>query len=174
MTEKQSVEPVMPSSPVKPFGGLITGLLIKTNILVENEDFLPLYESDGAACVDLRANTKEILRLPPRASAKIGTGIKIELQPGYKALIVPRSSLAGKGLVIPNSPGTIDPDYRGEVQVLVRNVGREIISIEPKERFAQMSLDRIYLFDWVKVDSLTPTDRGEGGFGSTGSKGGDK
>jgi dUTP pyrophosphatase len=101
----------------------------------------------------------------------IPTGLFIELPIGYEAQVRPRSGTAfKKGLSIPNAPGTIDSDYRGEVGVILINLNTEAVVIEPGERIAQMVIARYERISWAEVDSLTETERGAGGFGSTGKK----
>lgn len=130
---------------------------------------LPKYETSGSAGMDLRANMDEAVTLQPLERAMIPTGLFIELPQGYEAQIRPRSGLAAKkGLSIPNSPGTIDSDYRGEIKVIIVNLSNELQVIEPAERVAQMVIARYERIDWLEVSVLGESDRGAGGFGSTG------
>jgi len=130
---------------------------------------LPEYATEGSAGMDLRANIETAKTLQPMERAIVPTGIYIELPLGYEAQIRPRSGMAfKKGLSIPNSPGTIDADYRGEIGVIVVNLNNEAVVIEPGERIAQMVIARYERISWTEVDSLGETDRGTGGFGSTG------
>jgi dUTP pyrophosphatase len=119
--------------------------------------------------MDLRANIETAKTLAPMERAIIPTGLFIELPIGFEAQIRPRSGMAfKKGLSIPNSPGTIDADYRGEIGVIVINLNTDAIVIEPGERVAQMVITRYERISWALVDDLSETDRGSGGFGSTG------
>lgn len=135
---------------------------------------LPSYESDGAAGMDLRAalGDGESLTLAPGAQAMVPTGLAMALPIGYEAQVRPRSGLAAKhSVTVLNSPGTIDSDYRGEVKVILINHGSSPFKIERGERIAQMVIAPVTQGIWTKVDALSQTDRGAGGFGSTGVKG---
>ncbi|MBP0615968.1 dUTP diphosphatase [Jiella mangrovi] len=130
---------------------------------------LPAYASDGAAGADLRAALHEPLVLTPGARALVPTGLAVELPAGYEMQIRPRSGLAAKhGVTVLNSPGTIDSDYRGEVKVLLINLGSESVTISSGERIAQAVIAPVTKAAFVFVDTLSGTQRGEGGFGSTG------
>ena len=132
---------------------------------------LPAYETEGSAGMDLRAAAPEDqpITLAPGARAVIPTGLKIALEPGYEAQVRPRSGLALKhGITCLNSPGTIDSDYRGEVGVILANLGAEPFVIRRGERIAQMVIARHERVQWTEVRTLDETERGEGGFGSTG------
>jgi len=130
---------------------------------------LPRYETRGSAGMDLRANTTESLVLLPLERTLIPTGLFIELPQGFEAQIRPRSGLALKrGLTMLNAPGTIDSDYRGEIKCIVVNLSNESQTIEPGERIAQMVIARYEQIDWLEVDTLENSERGAGGFGSTG------
>lgn len=132
---------------------------------------LPSYETEGSAGIDLRAavSDDQPLTLEPGARALVPTGLKIALEPGFEAQVRPRSGLALRhGLTCLNSPGTIDSDYRGEVGVILVNLGSEPFVIRRGERVAQMVIARCERADWAEVDSLDETSRGTGGFGSTG------
>lgn len=132
---------------------------------------LPAYETSGSAGMDLRAALAEgeSLILEPGARAIVPTGLKIALEPGYEVQIRPRSGLAFKhGVTCINSPGTVDSDYRGEVGVLLINHGQQAFEIQRGERIAQMVVARYEQAQLHIVDSLDETERGEGGFGSTG------
>lgn len=119
--------------------------------------------------MDLRANLDEPVTLNPLERALIPTGLFIELPGGYEAQIRPRSGLAVKrGLTMLNSPGTIDSDYRGEIKCIVVNLSNEPQTIEPGERIAQMVIARYEQINWIATESLNDSDRGAGGFGSTG------
>ena len=132
---------------------------------------LPAYETPGSAGMDLRAAVAEEapVTLAPGARALIPTGLRIALEPGFEAQVRPRSGLALKhGITCLNSPGTIDSDYRGEVGVILANLGSEPFVIRRGERIAQMVIARHERVQWSEVKSLDETERGEGGFGSTG------
>ncbi|MCB2100748.1 MAG: dUTP diphosphatase [Rhodobacterales bacterium] len=130
---------------------------------------LPAYESAQAAGMDLMAAVASPLDLAPGARALVPSGIAIALPAGFEAQVRPRSGLAAKqGLTVLNSPGTIDADYRGEVGVILINLGAATARIERGMRIAQMVVAPVSRAIWEEVDSLDTTDRGEGGFGSTG------
>ena len=132
---------------------------------------LPAYETEGSAGMDLRAAVPEDqpMTLAAGARALVPTGLKIALEPGFEAQVRPRSGLALKhGITCLNSPGTIDSDYRGEVGVILANLGSEPFVIRRGERIAQMVIARHERVQWSEVQSLDETERGEGGFGSTG------
>lgn len=131
---------------------------------------LPAYQTDGAAGLDLMAAVSEPIDLPPGARRLIPTGIAIALPPGYEAQIRPRSGLAFKfGISIVNAPGTIDADYRGELSVLLINLGDQPFRIAHGDRIAQMVVAPVTRISWDEVASLEETDRGSGGYGSTGT-----
>ena len=132
---------------------------------------LPKYETEGAAGLDLFAATKEETKIiiPPRKAEMIPTGIAISVPLGYEAQIRPRSGLAAKnGITVLNSPGTIDSDYRGEILVMLINHSNKDFEILRGMRIAQMVISKIEQFNLISVDELDITDRGKGGFGSTG------
>jgi len=129
---------------------------------------LPAYMTEGAAGMDLCAEIAAEMTLAPMARALIPTGIAIALPLGFEAQIRPRSGLALKqGLTMVNSPGTIDADYRGEIQVIAINLGGEPIVIEPGQRIAQMVVQRVVRAEWQVVDELPSSERQAGGFGHT-------
>jgi dUTP pyrophosphatase len=131
---------------------------------------LPAYATDAAAGMDLVAAVAETLTLAPGARALVPTGIAIALPDGFEAQVRPRSGLALKhGLILPNAPGTIDADYRGEIQVIVANLGAAPIAIERGMRIAQMVIAPVARGAWREVAALPETRRGAGGFGSTGT-----
>lgn len=131
----------------------------------------PSYATEYSAGMDLKANIDAPVILGSLDRAMIPTGLFIELPEGYEAQIRPRSGLAAKhGITVTNAPGTIDADYRGEICVLLVNLGREPFIINPGERIAQMVVARHERVEWVKVDDLAESGRGAGGFGSTGTK----
>jgi dUTP pyrophosphatase len=127
--------------------------------------------TEGAAGMDLCAALDGPVRLEPLQRALIPTGIAIALPRGFEAQIRPRSGLALKqGLTLLNSPGTIDSDYRGEIQIIAINLGEAPIVIEPGQRIAQMVVQRIARVHWQEVDELSSTGRDAGGFGHTDTK----
>lgn len=131
----------------------------------------PSYATDYSAGMDLKANIEQPVILGSLDRAMIPTGLFIELPEGYEAQIRPRSGLAAKhGITVTNAPGTIDADYRGEICVLLVNLGHEPFIINPGERIAQMVVARHERVEWVPVDDLAESGRGAGGFGSTGTK----
>ena len=135
---------------------------------------LPKYETEQSAGMDLRAALKngEFIDILPGRRALVPTGLKIALPPGFEAQIRPRSGLALKnGITCLNSPGTIDADYRGEVGIILINHGWEAFRIARGDRIAQMVIAPVTQAAWFEVDGLDKTERGEGGFGSTGVKG---
>jgi len=132
---------------------------------------LPAYETRGAAGMDVRAAVDATLTLARGDIALVPTGFAIEVPPGFEMQVRPRSGLAAKhGITLPNSPATIDSDYRGEVRVIVQNLGPEPFVIERGMRVAQMILQRVPRVEWVVTDELTATTREAGGFGHTGVK----
>ena len=143
---------------------------IKVLRLPHNSDLpLPDYATSGAAGMDLLAAVTHPVTLEPGARTLIPLGLKIALPPGFELQVRPRSGLALKhGIIIPNSPGTVDEDYRGELQVIVMNAGTEPFIIERGMRIAQAVLAPVSRAIWAEVTDLDATARGEGGFGSTG------
>ncbi|MEL7129203.1 MAG: dUTP diphosphatase [Pseudomonadota bacterium] len=132
---------------------------------------LPAYETPGSAGMDLRAAVPadDPLVLDPGARAMVPTGLSFAIPLGYEVQIRPRSGLAAKhGLTCLNTPGTIDSDYRGEVKVILVNLGDAAFTVQRGERIAQMVVAPVTQAKWAKVDTLDETDRGLGGFGSTG------
>jgi dUTP pyrophosphatase len=134
------------------------------------DDYLPKYATTGSAGMDLHACVDSTVHVPPGDRVKVPTGIAIQLpSPSVVALVYARSGLAWKqGLALANGVGVIDSDYVGELQILLMNFGDKAATIEPGDRIAQLVLAPIYLADWARAESLTPTERGSGGFGSTG------
>lgn len=132
---------------------------------------LPSYATAGAAGLDIRANLTEAITLQPLERRLIPTGLYMEIPEGYEVQIRPRSGLAFKnGITVLNAPGTIDADYRGEVGVLLINLSNEAFVVEPGERVAQMVVAPYVQATWEETTALSETDRGAGGFGSTGTK----
>lgn len=131
---------------------------------------LPSYATEGSAAVDLHAAIDTPIVLDPGKRFAIGTGIALALPIGFEAMIRPRSGLAVKhGLTVLNTPGCIDSDYRGEIKVILINLGDEAYFVKPGERIAQMTIAPVFRIDWKERDSLEQTARGAGGLGSTGS-----
>jgi dUTP pyrophosphatase len=142
---------------------------MKVKVINRSKHELPAYQTPLAAGLDLRANIDEPIELGPLDRKLIGTGLFIELPEGYEAQIRPRSGLAFKhGLTVLNTPGTVDADYRGEVKVLLVNLSNTPFLIEDGERVAQMVIARHEQISWVEVEELSDTQRGAGGYGSTG------
>lgn len=132
---------------------------------------LPAYETEGSAGMDVRAAlpADDALTLAPGDRALVPTGLSIALPPGYELQVRPRSGLAAKhGITCLNTPGTVDSDYRGEIRVILINLGREAFTIERGERIAQFVIAPVTRGNWVEVGQLSETARGAGGFGSTG------
>lgn len=142
---------------------------MKIKVINRSKHSLPEYQTPLSAGLDLRANLDEPVLLNPLERKLIGTGLFIELPEGYEAQIRPRSGLAFKyGLSVLNSPGTVDADYRGEVKVLLVNLSNEPFSVEDGERIAQMVVAKHEQIYWEPVNELSDTQRGSGGYGSTG------
>ncbi len=131
----------------------------------------PAYATELSAGVDLRAHMEESILLNPLQRAVVPTGLYIALPAGFEAQVRPRSGLAAKhGITVLNTPGTIDADYRGEIRVILVNLSDQPFEIVPGERIAQMVIARHEQVSWEEVDELDSTQRGAGGFGSTGKK----
>ncbi|MBE6010995.1 MAG: dUTP diphosphatase [Lachnospiraceae bacterium] len=130
---------------------------------------LPSYMTRGAAGMDLYANVTEDTLIKPGDIKLVPTGIKISIPEGYEAQIRPRSGLALKyGISMVNAPGTIDSDYRGEINVILINFGKEDFIVKRGERIAQMVINKVEVVDFTETDALDETERGAGGFGHTG------
>lgn len=141
------------------------------NVINQSKHALPSYQTIHSAGMDLRANLEAPVTLKPLQRALLPTGLFIELPEGHEAQIRPRSGLAYKhGISIVNSPGTIDADYRGEIKVLLVNLSDQDFVIEDGERIAQMVVARYERVEWSEAQTLTDTERGTGGYGSTGTK----
>ncbi|TYB78794.1 dUTP diphosphatase [Bizionia myxarmorum] len=140
-------------------------------IINKSNHALPHYETMASAGMDLRANISESRILKPLERSIVGTGLFIELPIGFEAQVRPRSGLAAKnGITVLNAPGTIDADYRGEIGVILVNLSNEDFTIQNGERIAQLVIAKHERAEWQVEESLSETDRGEGGFGSTGLK----
>ncbi len=140
-------------------------------IINKSKHATPQYATPLSAGVDLRANMDEPVVLKPLERTLVKTGLFIALPEGYEAQVRPRSGLAyKKGITVLNSPGTIDADYRGEIGVILVNLSNEDFTIEDGERVAQLVIAKHEVAEWVEVAELSETERGAGGFGSTGVK----
>jgi dUTP pyrophosphatase len=143
--------------------------MMKIRIINKSKHQLPEYATSASAGVDLRANLDAPIVLKSLERTLVPTGLFLELPVGYEAQVRPRSGLAFKnGLTVLNSPGTIDADYRGEVKIILVNLSKEDFIINDGERVAQMVIARHEQAEWVQVEQLEETNRGAGGFGSTG------
>lgn len=144
---------------------------MKVKVNNESKNDLPQYETKGSAGMDVRANLDSILIIKPGERALIKTGLKLSIPEGVELQVRPRSGLAYKyGVTVLNSPGTIDSDYRGDVGVILINHGNEDFVVEPGERIAQFVFAKYERIEWEPTNELGETERGEGGFGSTGLK----
>jgi dUTP pyrophosphatase len=144
-------------------------MALEVKIINRSQHPLPRYETNGAAGLDLRANLTSDIVLLPLERALIPTGLFIELPLGFEAQVRPRSGLAyKKGITVLNSPGTIDADYRGEIGVILVNLSNEAFTVSNGERIAQLVIARHEQAEWIEVNELSDTNRGTGGFGSTG------
>ena len=144
---------------------------MKVKVVNKSKHSLPHYSTIASAGMDLRANIDESISLKPLERTIVKTGIFMELPVGFEAQVRPRSGLAfKKGITVLNSPGTVDADYRGEVGVILVNLSAEEFVIEDGERIAQMVIAKHEQAHWVEVETLDETERGAGGFGSTGVK----
>lgn len=144
---------------------------MKVRIINRSSFPLPEYATVNSAGMDVRANISEAVALGPLERAMIPTGLYMAIPAGYECQVRPRSGLAAKhGISVLNAPGTIDADYRGEVKVILVNLSNETFVIEPGERIAQIVVARHESVEWESVEVLDETSRGEGGFGSTGTK----
>ena len=144
---------------------------IQVRVVNNGEQALPAYETPFSSGMDLRANLKEPITLAPMERFLIPTGLHIALPYGYEAQVRPRSGLALKhGITVLNSPGTIDADYRGDIQVLLINLSNDPFEITPSERIAQLVIAPVVQAELIITDSLDETERGEGGMGHTGMK----
>jgi dUTP pyrophosphatase len=140
-------------------------------ILNKSKNELPAYETIASAGLDIRANLDEPITLKPFERKLIKTGLFLEIPVGYEAQVRPRSGLALKnGITVLNTPGTIDADYRGEIGVILINLSQENFEIQSGDRIAQLVFAKVEQAAWIKVETLSETERGEGGFGSTGKK----
>ncbi len=145
--------------------------MIQLPIINESPYDLPTYATVSSAGLDLKAVLDASITLAPLERKIIGTGLKIALPEGYEAQVRPRSGLAAKhGITVLNAPGTIDADYRGEIGVILVNLSNDAFTIQPGERIAQLVVAQYSQVSWQPTINMEETDRGEGGFGSTGKK----
>jgi len=142
---------------------------MNVQIINKSKHATPNYETEGAAGMDLRANIEEAITLKPLERAIVKTGLFIALPVGFEAQVRPRSGLAAKkGITVLNSPGTVDADYRGEIGVILVNLSNDDFVINDGERIAQLIIAKHERVNWQEVTVLSETERGSGGFGSTG------
>ncbi|MFT6869433.1 dUTP diphosphatase [Polaribacter sp.] len=142
---------------------------MNVQIINKSKHATPTYETNGAAGMDLRANIDASLTLKPLERAIVKTGLFIALPVGFEAQVRPRSGLAAKkGVTVLNAPGTVDADYRGEIGVILVNLSNEEFTINDGERIAQLIIAKHERINWQEVNVLSETERGFGGFGSTG------
>ena len=144
---------------------------MQVKVINPSSHVLPSYETIASAGLDVRANTTEPIELKPMERALVKTGLFLEIPVGFECQVRPRSGLAlKKGISVLNSPGTIDADYRGEVGVILINMSNETFVVENGERIAQLVFAKVEQAQWEEVSELSSTERGAGGFGSTGVK----
>ncbi|GAB3652597.1 dUTP diphosphatase [Echinicola sediminis] len=142
---------------------------MQVKVINQSKHPLPEYQTPLSAGLDLRANIEKSILLEPLERVLVGTGLYMELPAGFEAQIRPRSGLAYKhGLTVLNTPGTIDADYRGEIKVLLVNLSKEPFEIQDGERIAQMVITKHEQIQWEETSAVSETNRGAGGFGSTG------
>ena len=142
---------------------------MNVEIINKSKHQIPTYETEGSAGMDLRANLNEPIVLKPLERAIIKTGLFIALPQGFEAQVRPRSGLAAKkGITVLNSPGTVDADYRGEIGVILVNLSNDEFTVNDGERIAQLVIAKHERVNWQEVSVLDETERGAGGFGSTG------
>lgn len=144
---------------------------MQVKVINKSQHPLPAYETNASAGMDVRANIDAPITLNPMERTLVKTGLFLEIPVGYECQVRPRSGLAlKKGITVLNAPGTIDADYRGEIGVILINLSNEPFVIENGERVAQLVFARYEQAEWQETSELTTTERGEGGFGSTGVK----
>ena len=145
--------------------------MVQIKVVNKGNQPLPKYQTAQSAGMDLRANIDAPVLLKPLDRKLIPTGLHIALPEGYEAQIRPRSGLAiKKGITVINTPGTIDPDYRGDIGVVLVNISNKDFIVQPGERIAQMVINKFEQAEFEVVEELDETERGEGGFGHTGTK----
>lgn len=144
---------------------------MKVKVINRSRHALPAYETSSSAGMDVRANIDSPVVLKPMSRALIPTGLFLEIPHGFECQVRPRSGLAlKKGVSVLNTPGTIDADYRGEVGVILFNMSDEDFTVENGERIAQLVFAPVLQVEWDESETLTETERGVGGFGSTGTR----
>lgn len=144
---------------------------MKVKVINKSENSLPQYATPLSAGMDVRAANEQPIKIDPLQRAIVPTGLFLEISAGYEVQVRPRSGLAAKkGITVLNAPGTIDADYRGEVCVILVNLSSEPFVVEKGERIAQLVLARHECIEWDECQSLSESERGDGGFGSTGVK----
>ena len=144
---------------------------MKVKVIKKSENSLPQYATPLSAGMDVRAANEQPIKIDPLQRAIVPTGLFLEIPAGYEVQVRPRSGLAAKkGITVLNAPGTIDADYRGEVCVILVNLSSEPFVVEKGERIAQLVLSRHECIEWDECRSLSESERGDGGFGSTGVK----
>jgi dUTP pyrophosphatase len=144
---------------------------MKIRIVNKSKHKLPEYATEHSAGMDIRANIDEDIILEPMKRVLVKTGLYVEIPVGFEAQIRPRSGLAiKKGVTVLNSPGTIDADYRGEICIILINLSEKNFVIKDGERICQMVIARHEKAEWVQVEELAQTERGDGGFGHTGKE----
>ncbi|MDD7489569.1 MAG: dUTP diphosphatase [Bacteroides sp.] len=144
---------------------------MKVKVINKSENSLPQYATPLSAGMDVRAANEQPIKIHPLQRAIVPTGLFLEIPAGYEVQVRPRSGLAAKkGITVLNAPGTIDADYRGEVCVILVNLSSEPFVVEKGERIAQLVLSRHECIEWDECRSLSESERGDGGFGSTGVK----
>lgn len=144
---------------------------MKIKVINKSAFDLPQYETISAAGLDVRANVEEPVIMKPLERALVPTGLYVAIPEGHEIQVRPRSGLAARfGISIVNSPGTIDPDYRGEIKVILVNLSNDDFELKPGERIAQLVVAKFTRIEWDQVEALDETARGAGGFGSTGTK----
>ena len=144
---------------------------MQISIINQSKNPLPSYATSGSSGMDIRANLAFSIALSPLERVLVPTGLFIELSEGLEAQVRPRSGLAIKqGITCLNSPGTIDADYRGEIKVILINLSSEIQTINNGDRIAQIVIQKVEQINWQLVQNINKTDRGTGGFGSTGKQ----
>lgn len=142
---------------------------LKIKTLAHFKGEMPRYETAHASGLDVRAALSGPMTIKPMERVMIPTGLSMEIPPGFEIQVRPRSGLAAKqGVTVLNSPGTVDADYRGEVKIIVINLGSEVVEVKDQDRIAQMVLCPVVQAEIILSQALSETDRGEGGFGSTG------
>lgn len=147
----------------------MTKIQVKVKMLPHFKGELPKYETQGASGLDVRAQLEQNLILEPGQRIAVPTGLSVEIPPGYEIQVRPRSGWALKeGMSVLNTPGTVDADYRGEVKIILANLGTQSVKIHDQDRIAQLVLCPVVQLEWQSIESLSSTERGVGGFGSTG------